>query len=78
MTKGIITVLDENRIVDRIAKAAYKYGLYDYDHARAIIRESDEEVVGWFRYITGPRLIVRFLEFITEVRGNNVKKVEID
>lgn len=69
MTKGVVTYL-ETRFVDRIVLFAYHCRLLTVHEVIPILDEKDENV-GGVLCVTGGRLIVRFLEWITDYRGKD-------
>lgn len=76
-SNGVITVLFENRLVDRIAREMAVIGLYQITDYRPIINGINHEEVGRFLSITGGRSIIWFLQKLTQIRGKNVKEVII-
>ena len=78
MRKGVITIDFSKRLVDRIAMKMLDMKLYKTDGYYPIIEDSTGKEVGRFWCIYGNGLIVRFLEVITQIRGKNLKKVEIN
>lgn len=78
MRKGVMTINNEKRLVDRIAMKMFNMKLYKTDGYYPIIEESTGKEVGGFWCIYGSGFIIRFLEVITQIRGKNLKKVKID
>lgn len=78
MRKGVITIEYERRFVDRVAGIMHKMKLYKTDGYYPIMEDSTGKEVAAFVCIYGNGLIVRFLEAITQIRGKNLKKVNIE
>ena len=79
MRKGkcIITLLNENRLVDRIARFAYTKGVWQASGYYPIIENKTGKEVGYFMCAHGNKLVVRFLSWITDYRGKDAVKHEI-
>ena len=77
MRKGVMTIDYSKRFVDRVAIKMLDMKLYKTDGYYPIIEDATQKEVGAFYCIYGNGLIIRLLEMITQIRGKNLKKVEI-
>ena len=78
MRKGIITLLNEERYADRVAKMAFERGDYEIEGYYPILEGEDRVEIGQLVCIKGGDILVPFLEMLTEYRGKDAKKVEVD
>lgn len=78
MRKGIITIVYEDRFVDRVVKAMGKMRLFKTDGYYPITEVSTGKEVARFVCIYGFGPIVRFLSWITDIRGKGTHEVEVD
>ena len=77
MAKGVITLDYKGRLVDRLAKAMYKMKLFETDGYYPVLDNNKSEVAA-FVCIKGAKPVVRFLEWITDYRDKNARKVTIE
>jgi hypothetical protein len=78
MKKGVITMCNNERFVDRLANAMNKAKLFKTDGYYPIIEDSTGKEVGRFVCIYGNGAIVRFLSWITDIHGKDTRTVNID
>ena len=78
MTKGVITYQYKHRLVDKITVLASKMHLFKQDGYYPIIEEVTKREVGAFLCIQGSKPIVKLLEVITDYRGKDVVKHNIE
>lgn len=69
--KGLITVLIENRLVDRIARFAYLKGLWKMTGYYSIFDDKTGKEIGRIACAYGNKTLIRFLSWLTEYRGKD-------
>lgn len=74
--KGIITLLNENRLVDRIARFTYVKGWWRITGYYPIFDKTGKET-GRFMCAYGNGPLVRFLSWLTDYRGYDAIKHEV-
>ena len=75
--KGLITVLNENRLVDRIARFAYLKGLWKITGYYSIFDNKTGEETGRIMCAYGNKFLIRFLSWMTDYRGKDAVTHEI-
>ena len=78
MKKGVITYNYDGGFKQKVADKMWHMGLYTIEGRYPIIEDDTELEVGSFLCIKGNGLIVRFLEWFTDYRGKDAKKVSIE
>lgn len=76
--RGFITILNENRLVDRIARFTYSKGLWNMTGYYPILRNNTGEEMGHFVCAYGNTIVIRILSWLTDYRGKDAINHEVE
>ena len=82
-TNGVITYYWNKEgkpqgIKDKISMALYKKNLFEAHDRWTIEKDGESEPVGAFYHITGPTILVKFLEWLTDIHFGKKHSVKLE